>query len=403
MSHYMAASGEGFNGKFTNEKYGTLTAILDQHEANILSEIVRLKGIAGPSLDHFECLTLQDIQTFEERVRSHWKLYKKAMRHLQKIPDPNLRGPGSPGISTSGQRQLREFTRLWTYAKRGEDCLDLPEPEDMNVTNWDLATARLVAAARLLWVQVREEQGKDVYESGTARYTEPAEDPAYLHGNLKPEHKWLLDFTVVPTYETHILLHNVLINMRIHKKWRQNLEDILDLSEESGLLKTPQVEEFTTPWTREAMQVCDERGNSIDCPICSRPYSFADGRKTGRATKTACNHVLGAQCLQNWVDLGKSTCPICRRPMYGVEHLLPDTIRASYTRFMEIFKITWSQIDELVDSALKEGNVEIHAGRFADLMQQMSKMNREAEGLIGDMILRASFGNDFDQLAFDID
>ncbi|MCJ1463274.1 hypothetical protein MMC07_001880 [Pseudocyphellaria aurata] len=63
------------------------------------------------------------------------------------------------------------------------------------------------------------------------------------------------------------------------------------------------------------------------CPICSSRYSVpttatrSEDPDTEPAIRPPCHHVIGRNCLGNWLKRGKSTCPICRA------RLLPGNLR----------------------------------------------------------------------------
>ncbi|GFR28433.1 hypothetical protein TNCT_674621 [Trichonephila clavata] len=46
------------------------------------------------------------------------------------------------------------------------------------------------------------------------------------------------------------------------------------------------------------------------CPIC---LSVVDGSET--YTLIGCRHTLHSNCLRQWIEMNKSTCPYCRREM----------------------------------------------------------------------------------------
>ena len=47
--------------------------------------------------------------------------------------------------------------------------------------------------------------------------------------------------------------------------------------------------------------------NSGTCSICLAPFEIGE-----TAVTTACNHMFHSTCINEWVRIGRSTCPLCR-------------------------------------------------------------------------------------------
>jgi hypothetical protein len=52
-----------------------------------------------------------------------------------------------------------------------------------------------------------------------------------------------------------------------------------------------------------------------ECVICHEDLGASDSGITDFSIRTPCKHVIGAACLQNWLAIGKTTCPYCRREL----------------------------------------------------------------------------------------
>ena len=61
----------------------------------------------------------------------------------------------------------------------------------------------------------------------------------------------------------------------------------------------------------------NDSGNPIlnQCSICFREEISNDDR-----CSTNCNHIFCKECLDQWFDLGKSSCPLCRQSIQYFTH-----------------------------------------------------------------------------------
>lgn len=57
----------------------------------------------------------------------------------------------------------------------------------------------------------------------------------------------------------------------------------------------------------------DEEFGVPECVVCMAEIDLKQGRKN--TVITPCGHLFHDQCLQQWIDVGKMECPICRREL----------------------------------------------------------------------------------------
>lgn len=59
------------------------------------------------------------------------------------------------------------------------------------------------------------------------------------------------------------------------------------------------------------------------CPVCLNPYHRPSSATSSRTSETEhavrlrCHHVLGRECIRQWLQDGNITCPLCRANVYG--------------------------------------------------------------------------------------
>jgi hypothetical protein len=57
----------------------------------------------------------------------------------------------------------------------------------------------------------------------------------------------------------------------------------------------------------------DEEFGVPECVVCMGEIDLKENRKN--TVITPCSHLFHADCLQQWIDIGKMECPICRREL----------------------------------------------------------------------------------------
>ena len=57
----------------------------------------------------------------------------------------------------------------------------------------------------------------------------------------------------------------------------------------------------------------DEEFGVPECVVCMAEIDLKQGRKN--TVITPCGHLFHDECLQQWIDVGKMECPICRREL----------------------------------------------------------------------------------------
>lgn len=198
-------------------------------------------------------------------------------------------------------------------------------------------------------------------------------DRDFLLQNLDRDLKWLVDWTVVPSWEMAVFITHVDNLMGLRRDWDNMLTDIMDFVAANGLKNVPKVHQFTTLTTEEAMRFQTEDGDKATCDICG--YTFgteqSEENMTEPAVKTRCGHVLGSACLQNWVDSGHATCPSCRQAMYGMELALPPAVMHHYNAVIHALKLS-KRMDKALDTYLLQGNKEVHDANFTEFVHRLS-------------------------------
>jgi len=294
-------------GSTARETTRNSTVRLRLSKALDMMEMIKEK--AGDHLEHFDRLHARHIRGFESAVKAFRRQYR---RFIQPFGDDIYAMSTLPDIFWPEQ-SLRRFTRLWSYVKEGRapprlhsTCICLSHSHALD--------ARIEVARRLYWVQLREQAGEDPYpevqELNMERYTQAYRDIGFLRQELDEKYAWLLDFGIILTYETALVVHALSHQMEDITTWPDKVRHLRDRAVANGLVTVP-IEDFTTNAMEET-----QGGRSTEddvCSICCIKYGQANAdNNTELAVKTECNHVFGSDCLQNWVNTGHCTCPMCR-------------------------------------------------------------------------------------------
>jgi hypothetical protein len=318
----------------------------------------RINEIAGSQLEKFDRLSDHDIRGFESKLAAFKGYFKNfAMRFGDDILALSNRGH-----DLFSEVELRFFVRQWAYARVGKQAPDLHErmAACMTPTHNHSLLARINAARRLHWVQVREQAGEDPYIED--RYTQPDQDIGSLRQQLGERHAWLLDFSIILTCETALMVDAIDVAKILIDDWESKSRALRAAAVARGLVAAPALNDYTTDVTRQVLE--DENAEDTACPICDYQYAhvYCEVRGTEPAVKTTCNHILGSHCLQRWTGQGHCTCPLCRGVLYTANSI-PECIRQEYRRMESILE-RMRVGDRYYDQFLAEGNVEIHSAEF---------------------------------------
>ncbi|KAH9882458.1 hypothetical protein J1614_000694 [Plenodomus biglobosus] len=137
--------------------------------------------------------------------------------------------------------------------------------------------------------------------------------------------------------------------------------------------KRPTVQTFTIPYTQEAMAAEDPADRR--CFVCFFDYGpdFSDDAQTEPAVKTKCGHVQGASCLEIQITEGSTTCALCRQPLFGLEHRLPEKAATAYLELMGLIAES-EKLDEETDKYILEGCRDTHGPEFGVLLHKLADL-----------------------------
>ncbi|OQS01011.1 hypothetical protein THRCLA_05799 [Thraustotheca clavata] len=55
-----------------------------------------------------------------------------------------------------------------------------------------------------------------------------------------------------------------------------------------------------------------------NCTVCLAAFTPNEFHNAGSVVKTSCEHLFHAECIDHWIEIGKTTCPICRK---AIDHI----------------------------------------------------------------------------------
>ncbi|KDO19352.1 hypothetical protein SPRG_14872 [Saprolegnia parasitica CBS 223.65] len=61
-----------------------------------------------------------------------------------------------------------------------------------------------------------------------------------------------------------------------------------------------------------------------DCTICLVAFTHDEFQTAGHIVKTSCDHLFHASCIDSWIGLAKTTCPLCRDNIAHITGLYND-------------------------------------------------------------------------------
>ncbi|KAF2865179.1 hypothetical protein BDV95DRAFT_587531 [Massariosphaeria phaeospora] len=344
----------------STQQIDELTRTLQAMLVNLDKQSEELEAIAGITLEHFDEVqqcsrrlfgnTVEEFRKYVDCVAQFWKSYAKAIRS---IPS----GAGHDGIYLDGLTRHLRFHRVFVHRREGITYNALPEASRcIGASCPHFRGTRIMVAARMYWLQCRAQNSQEMLPA-TGRYASLNMDPVFLHENLPNSCKWLVDFTIYPSYESCLLLAEVHYNMDLRRAWEARQSDLADFVSEHHLAVIPDTKVFTTTPALAELEASDD----TDCDICGFKLGpeYNEELETEPAIKTHCNHIFGESCLKSWIDTGHSTCPKCRASMYDFKLTLPEVAVPYY----EVIQSTIFELDTLeteIDMLICRGRVEIY-------------------------------------------
>jgi hypothetical protein len=80
------------------------------------------------------------------------------------------------------------------------------------------------------------------------------------------------------------------------------------------------------------------------CSIC-----LNEVRPTRTNPPIRCGHMFHSQCLQEWKNKGKNTCPVCRKVFDGSQFKIVVTIQNNYTAVSNSVSLNEESIFNVMD------------------------------------------------------
>jgi hypothetical protein len=322
---------------------------------------------------------------FEENVAGFWKYCLEYLRC----------GPSHVGKHFFDEvHEIRLFCRQLAYAKAGRNHEALEFPLCKTLDCCHDRNSRKMVAGRILWVEQRITKGLPAYPGiQEERYVNLIVCENSLTTNLSEGMRWLVDYTIVPSLETTLLIKYISGLMVQEQDWESKLIATIDSLHTHKVFRIPRVEEFTTPsldlgadfpgrFTRsKSKQMRKERG---PCSICTLAFDTTSSRSLSskHAVTTNCGHSLCASCLQSWIEIGKLSCPFCRQNLYDAFLVIPAELSQCIENIVGIL-LEIHDLDEDVDGHLKEGpDVEVHNEKFFPMIKKLDILDNELDKAI---------------------
>jgi hypothetical protein len=223
-------------------------------------------------------------------------------------------------------------------------------------------------------------EGKELYavnEPSRYGFDNTYAEVHVVRQRLSAGRKWLVSMKVLPV-ELHFL-------MVIFTDIVVRLEDskvLLDYFLEKGPDSVVKVEDVTTPWTKEV-------GEGEECCICRYTFGpeYSDENITEPAVKTVCGHVLGTQCVQQWIE-GHNTCPVCRQPLFGLERSLPAAVQPLY-HSLKKREAEFRRLEPIADEYFLREPSTCYGKRMGRLLEDFWKLSEIIYNTVVKMILLA--------------
>jgi len=347
---------------------------LDETYMAIDNWITHLYETAGRQLENLSSLSPFKIGTFKSLVERFWQRYSVAMR------EEIIATSRYFGGYEAGMRRLQVFLRQFAYARAGllDGNMYLYCPLTSN-WNWtEMRHARRMVASRMLRYVQHVARCEDPHPLA-GPYLElnlkivtgnrPQRSDQYLAEHLPDGLKWLVDWSLLPSLETLMLIMHMRDIQWIYQSWKHQPRDIIDLARQYGAECAPVLEEYTTSYTEEAMMSQEDK----ICHICTKSFGteLNEELQTEPAVITHCGHVAGAQCLQRWAN-ERGTCPFCRRDLCTEEQLLPLSVRSPY-RTIQGLMVSLRDLDPHIDHLLahERPDIEIHGQEYLNLLKKL--------------------------------
>lgn len=204
---------------------------------------------------------------------------------------------------------IRDLQRYFLHFKAKKQCWNLPKLpwRWMQYRSELLRGSRIRAAVRVLWllslnkhdISVALDRYGESIEGLTSKLN-PEVSQVKLHilsRKLPDKYKWLLDFSLQPSFGWQMFL--ILVG-----------EFTAVCANFPGPI--PSFHEWKVDfWTYEAIKSGDSQ-----CPICGATYGpvYSEEENTEPALRLQeCGHVCGMRCLKHWADNDGLSCPLCRK------------------------------------------------------------------------------------------
>lgn len=353
--HYTAA------GSPPNENNtAQLTAVL-LHLRQVRDAMTEIQSIAGVELEHFRTLRQTNIRAFERTLSAFINAYRNFAE---------LYGDDIPRLCLVqedfyAESAVRAFSHFWAYKKARKEAPNLRVGHIcVRPTHAHTLNDRVRIARRLYMVE----------SSGQHQYPPPEHSIAFLRQNLGQNHAWLLDFGALLTYETSKLVAAIGKQTAMVVYWPEKSAALHGLAVKRGHLQV-RVQDITTNATQGKLE--DGNGN---CHVCFEEFSLG----IEQAVVPCCGHVVGADCLQVWLNGGGSTCTHCRQQICSTDEI-PRCYRQEHAEYENVLRSLQAH-DRDSDLFLREGNFEIHSERFADHLNEMFRLIEENKEILDSML-----------------
>jgi hypothetical protein len=156
-----------------------------------------------------------------------------------------------------------------------------------------------------------------------------------------------------------------------------NLDDAVEAVKDLPI--QVRIENFTAPCTDEAMNSEDP-----ECEVCgfSSGHTHSVEEATEPAVKTSCNHIIGASCLQTWVEFcgGRNTCPKCRNELSRLNDTVPPLITHINKSWENLTRIE-SALDNRVVALLLEPPKDVYREYMRILFVRLHRMKQQIRTL----------------------
>jgi hypothetical protein len=185
--------------------------------------------------------------------------------------------------------------------------------------------------------------------------------------------KWIVGWAITMPLE----LQTLLITYSFVIQHMPNLDDVVGVVKDLPI--RVRIENFTTSCTDEAMNSEDS-----ECEVCG--FSFGHTHSVEEATepavKTSCSHIIGALCLQTWVEFGggRNTCPKYRNELFQLNEIVPPLITHIDRSWENPTRIE-SALDNRVVAIFLEPSKDLYGDYMRILFVRLHRMEQQIRTL----------------------